>query len=378
MSHIFDTNPVSFYYIVTNMKNKIISIITVILIIIIGTVLFTNSNDNKLLAVGAILPLTGPAQFFGEEMKKGMDLANQDTKINLVYEDSQSNTNSAISAYQKLKSQNNLGAVILSLSSVANTVVPMAEKDGVFSMQTLVSARKVQGDLSIRYFTSAEQEAPIMANFATRSLNLKKISLLVSNDGYGKTYGEVFKEVVEKEGVSIVDIEEFDKKDQDFKTQITKIKNSETEGVYIIGLDNQLVNILKQMKEMNFDKIKMTNWVLSSQTVQEKAGGLAEGVYLTTPEYYLSGNQKVKDFSDAYENKYKTKPSAYSAIGYDLTGIYSQAIKGANNSKEVFNNLKNVKDFDGLMGKLNVNEKGEITFPLFPAKIENGVMALIK
>jgi branched-chain amino acid transport system substrate-binding protein len=360
------------------MKNKIISIVAVILVITIGTILFTNSSNSKPLVIGAVLPLTGPAQFFGEEMKKGMDLANQDTKINLVYEDSQSNTNSAISAYQKLKSQNNLGSVILSLSSVANAVVPIAEKDGIFSMQTLVSARKAQGDLSIRYFTSAEQEAPIMANFATKSLNLKKISFLVSNDEYGKTYGEVFKDVAEKSGASIVDIEEFDKKDQDFKTQITKIKNSEAEGVYIIGLDNQLVSILKQMKEMNFDKVKMTNWILSSQTVQEKAGNLAEGVYLTTPEYYLSGNQKVMDFSAAYENKYKTKPSAYSAIGYDLTGIYSQSLKGANNSKEVFNNLKNVKDFDGLMGKLNVNEKGEINFPLFPAKIENGVMMLIK
>ena len=64
------------------MKNKIISIVAVILVITIGTILFTNSSNSKPLVIGAVLPLTGPAQFFGEEMKKGMDLANQDTKIN--------------------------------------------------------------------------------------------------------------------------------------------------------------------------------------------------------------------------------------------------------------------------------------------------------
>lgn len=353
-------------------------IIVVVILILVGIAIFSGSKDNKPIAVGAILPLTGPAQFFGEEMKKGMDLSNQDLKVNLVYEDSQSNTNSAISAYQKLKSQNNLGAVIMSLSSVANAVVPIAEKDGVFSMQTIVSARKVQGDMSIRYFTSAEQEAPIMANFANKSLKLNKIAILSSNDDYGKTYAEVFKNTTENAGGTIVTVEVFGAKDQDFQTQITKIKSSGAEGVYIIGLDNQLVSILKQMTDLNLKQVKMTNWILSSPSVQEKAGLYAEGVYMTTPEYYLSGNQKVQNFTDAYIKKYNSKPSAYSAIGYDLTGIFNQAVKGAKDSKDILTNLKNIKDYDGLMGKLNVNDKGEITFPLFPAKIEGGKMVVVK
>ncbi len=362
-----------------NIKNKnrnILVIILVLAVIIVGSIM--SSNKNGKLAIGAVLPLTGPAQFFGEEMKKGMDLANQGFNVNLVYEDSRSDTNSGISAYQKLKSQNNLGAVILSLSSVANAVVPIAEKDNVLSMQTLVSARKVKGDMSIRYFTSAEQEAPIMANFAVNSLRLKNIAILSSNDEYGKTYAEVFKNTVESAGGKVVDVEEFDKKDQDFKTQITKIKSSGADSVYVIGLDNQLVSIFKQMHDMNLMQTKMTNWVLSSPSVQEKVGVNGEGVYMTTPEYYLSGNQKVQDFTNAYVKRYNSKPSAYSAIGYDLTGIFSQAVKGAKNSKEVLTNLKNIRDYDGLMGKLNVSDKGEITFPLFPAKIENEKMVLVK
>jgi ABC-type branched-subunit amino acid transport system substrate-binding protein len=265
--------------------NKTFKIILgIIVIVIIGLTvsgIFTTKHDN--LAVGAVLSLSGPAQYFGEETKKGMDLANEDKAVNLIYEDSRSDATAAISAYNKLKAQDNIKAVILSLSNVANAVVPLAEKDQMFSVQNLVSARKVQGDMSVRFFTSAEQEAPI----------------------------------------------------------------------------------------------KMTNWVMASPSVQAKVGVNGEGVYMTTPDYYIAGNKKVADFTEAYQKKYGTLPSAYSAIGYDMTGLFREATKGAKTSKDIQNNFKNIKNFDGLMGKLSVNDKGEITIPLIPAKMEGGKMIVI-
>lgn len=352
--------------------------IVVIFLVLLGLIFsysFTKKSDS--VAVGAILSLSGPAQYFGEETKKGMDLANQDGSVNFIYEDSRSDASTAISAYNKLKLEHNVQAVVLSLSNVANAVIPLTEKDKIFSMQTLVSARKVQGDMSVRYFTSAEQEAPIMADFAVNKLHLSKIAILSSTDEYGKTYAEVFKNTVEKNGGEVVISESYDKKDQDFKTQLAKIKVSDAQGIYVIGLDTHLVSIFRQMSELDLKQVKMTNWVMASPSVQEKVGINSEGVYMTTPEYYLASNKKVQDFTKAYEEKYQTKPSAYSAIGYDMTGLFREAVKGARNSDEIMKNMIKIKNFDGLMGKLNINNKGEITIPLLPAKIENGKMIVL-
>jgi branched-chain amino acid transport system substrate-binding protein len=353
-------------------------ILIIVALVFVGFVISGGlAKKQNNIAVGAILSLTGPAQYFGEETKKGMDLANQDGAVNFVYEDSLSDASSAISAYNKLKSQDNIQAVILSLSNVANAVVPITEKDKMFSLQTLVSARKVQGDMSIRYFTSAEQEAPIMAKFAINNLKLNRVALLGSTDEYGQTYAEVFKTVFESMGGKIVINESYDKKSQDFKTQLTKIKSSGAEGVYVIGLDTHLINIFRQMSELGLKQIKMTNWVMASPSVQAKVGVNGEGVYMTTPEYYISGNKKVEDFTSAYQKKYNSLPSAYSAIAYDITGLFREAVKGAKNSSDIFENFKKIKDFDGLMGKLNVSASGEITIPLIPAKIENGKMIVL-
>jgi branched-chain amino acid transport system substrate-binding protein len=352
--------------------------LAIVVLILIGSALFWNAgHKSNNVAVGAILSLTGPAQYFGEETKKGMDLANQDGAVNFVYEDSRSDATTAVSAYNKLKSQN-IKAVVLSLSNVAEVVVPLTEKDQIFSVQNLVSARKVQGDMSVRFFTSAEQEAPIMANFAASNLKLNRVAILASTDAYGKTYAEVFKTTFENFGGQVVINESYDKKDQDFKTQLAKIKISDAEGVYIIGLDTHLVSIFKQMNELGLKQIKMTNWIMASPGVQAKVGANSEGVYMTTPDYYIAGNKKVADFTEAYQKKYGTLPSAYSAIGYDTTSLFREAVKGAKSSQDIQNNFKNIKNFDGLMGKLNVNEKGEITIPLIPAKMEGGKMVVIK
>ncbi len=360
------------------MKKSYKVILGIIIVLIIGLVIWNGSiNKSTNVAIGVILSQSGPAQYFGEETKKGMDLANENGAVNFVYEDSRSDATGAISAYNKLTSQSAVKAVIISLSNVANAVVPLAEKDQIFSVQNLVSARKVQGDMSVRFFTSAEQEAPIMANFAFNKLGLKKVAVLASTDEYGKTYAEVFKTTFESIGGKVVISESYDKKDQDFKTQLAKIKTSDTEAVYVIGLDTHLVSIFKQMNELDLKQIKMTNWVMASPSVQAKVGTNGEGVYMTTPDYYLAGNKKVADFTKAYQKKYGSLPSAYSAIGYDMTGLFREAVKGANSSQEIMNNFKSIKNFDGLMGKLSVNDNGEITIPLIPAKMEGGKMIVI-
>jgi branched-chain amino acid transport system substrate-binding protein len=353
----------------------ILGIVVLVLVVFIVSNSLTNKHNN--VAVGAILSLSGPAQYFGEETKKGMDLANQDGGVNFVYEDSRSDATTAVSGYNKLKAQDNVKAVILSLSNVAEVLVPLSEKDKIFSVQNLVSARKVQGDMSVRFFTSAEQEAPIMASFAKNTLKLTDVAILASTDAYGKTYTEVFKTTFETAGGKVLISESYDKKDQDFKTQLAKIKTSGAEAVYVIGLDTHLVSIFRQMKELDLKQIKMTNWVMASPGVQAKVGANGEGVYMTTPDYYLAGNKKVADFTEAYQKKYGSLPSAYSAIGYDMTGLFREAVKGANSSQEIMNNFKAIKNFNGLMGKLSVSDKGEIIIPLIPAKMEGGKMIVI-
>ena len=163
--------------------------------------------------IGVILSLTGPAQFFGTEMKNGMDLANDEEKLNLFFEDSAGDVKTGISAYRKLKDIDGIDAAIVAISGVAGGVIPVAESDKIPVIQTLVSAKKISdSDYSFRYFTSAEQEAPIMARFASENLKLKNVAVINVNDDYGRAYASLFKENVEASGGKVSVIETFEKK----------------------------------------------------------------------------------------------------------------------------------------------------------------------
>jgi len=358
-------------------KNKfigLIAVVVVILLVVIGFQFFNRDNLNK---VGVILSLTGPASFFGQEMKNGMELANKDAKIDFLYEDSAGDVKTGISAYRKLKDVNNIKSVIVAISSVAGGVIPVAEQDKLPIIQTLVSAQKISNSqYSFRFFTSAEQEAPIMAKYANDSLKLKNVAILNVSDDYGKTYANVFKDSFEKLGGNVSVVESFDKKDQDVKTQLLKIKAANPDGVYVVGLDPHLAVIFKQANELGLKAIMMTNWVMASPAVQKKVGSYSEGVYMTTPMYYIEDSVLVSEFTKNYKQLYNSEPSAYAAIGYDLVMIMKKAQLENNNN--LLASLKNVKNVDGLMGTLSADDEGEITFPLYPAKIQDGKLILVK
>ncbi len=367
------------------MKKTPLTIGIIIVLTIVIALFFQTSPskpDNTILRVGSILSLTGPAGFFGTELKNGMDLANQLTNLEITHEDSKSTPADGISAFQKILSRGKPDILIVMQSSVAGAVTPVAIEKRVPVLQTLVSASKVaaQSPYTFRYFTSGEQEAPIMGNLLVDKLEAKNIAIIHINDEYGLSYAEAMKKTVESKGGSIAAIESYTRTDTDYKTHISKIAALNPDAIYIIGQDGPLLSILKQMKEMKIKAKLATNWILSDPSIRERASGLEEGVYLTTPGYYLNSPDKsLQDFMASYEKTYGKAPSAYAAIGYDVINTLSLIKKNPTGTPEdIINKFTDLKEVKGIMGNLTIDSEGEVTFPLYPALIENGKMIELK
>ncbi len=362
--------------------NRIVLLIIVVVVIIFLVMVVSNkkisttSGTSESLRVSSILSLTGPAAFFGEETKNGMELANTNKQIDIAYEDSASTPAQGISAFSKILIGNNKDLVIVSLSSVASAVMPQAVAAKIPVLQTLVSASDIasKSPYTFRYFTSGGQEAPIAADIAIKNLGAKKIAMLYSNDEYGIAYFDAFKSRVEESGLSLVGSETFTNKDTDYRTQLTKIAFTKPDIIYIIALDKSLVAIIKQVREMNIKTTLMTNWILSNSSVIGSAGSLVEGVYFTTPSFnFESPDLVVTQFRSDYKNVYGKEPSAYAAIAYDIVNILGRIKKSSGDSGlDTVQKIKELGSLKGVMGDLTIDANKEITFKLYPAKIENG------
>ena len=193
-------------------------------------------------------------------------------------------------------------------------------------------------------------------------------------DEYGISYFNGFKSQVEASGLSVIASETFTNKDTDYRTQLTKLVAAKSDVIYIIALDKSLVAIIKQAREMNIKTILMTNWVLSNSSVRDLAGPLAEGVYFTTPSFNLENPDPVViQFRTDYQKVYGKAPSAYAAIAYDIVNILGKVKKTSSDTGlDIIEKIKDLGSLKSVMGDLTIDSNKEITFKLFPAKIENG------
>lgn len=365
---------------------KIVVGIVVIVLVIWALSISGKSEEKKVtgekLSISSIVSLTGPASFFGEELKNGMDLANEIAALDISYQDSESTPAKGTSAFQQAIATKKPDIAIVALSAVANAITPIAIENKIPVVQTLVSSAKIaaQSPYTFRYFTSGEQEAPIAASIMINNLKAKKVGAIYMNDEYGLSYFNALKESLESQGVKLVASETILRTDTDFKTQLSKINSAKPDAVYIIALDKGLATIIKQARELKMSAKLVTNWVLSNPSVRELTKGVDEEVYLTAPSYYLGTPGQIQnDFFNSYKAKYQKDPSAYAAIGYDLVNILSQIKKDPNDtSEEIIKKLTDVKSLKGVMGDLNIDAEGEITFALYPVVIKNGVLEEIK
>ena len=91
--------------------------------------------EEKVVKIGIIAPLSGPASTWGEQLRKGIELAldelNLDERklLRIIYEDSEADPKKAVSAVQKLISVDKVQAIIGPLSSnEVLSVAPIVEK----------------------------------------------------------------------------------------------------------------------------------------------------------------------------------------------------------------------------------------------------------
>ena len=356
---------------------KVLWALAIIAVIVIVVISSRTGSSMGSLKISTIIPLSGLGAFYGEELKNGMELANVGHKLDIIHEDSATNPALGASAMSKIMAGANKDLVVVAFSSVARAVTPMAEGAKIPTLQTIVSASKIaaQSPYIFRYFTSGEQEAPIDADIAVKNLNAKKIAIIYSNDEYGLSYYNAFKERVESYGIKLVSEEMYGSSDTDFRSQLTKIGSYNPEVIYIVTMNKGMPTILKQIKDLNIKSALLTNWVLEPQSVRDQVGALAEGVYFTTSAFDLENGTTTltKKFETDYEQVYRKKPSAYAAIGYDVVNILSQVQKSeADTGLDIVNKIKQLKDIKGVMGDIIINSDKEITFKLYPAQIRNG------
>ncbi|NLN20291.1 MAG: ABC transporter substrate-binding protein [Firmicutes bacterium] len=326
------------------LKRQTVYVIIAVLVIAVGLGIgLSRRSGGKEIRIGGNFELTGGVASFGVSARNGIVLAleqanEQDVldgyKIKLIEADNKSDNAETTNMATKLITKDNvvamLGPVISSNSIAAANVAQEMQVPMLTPTATAPDVTKV-GDYIFRACFMDDFQAIAMAEFAYNTLGSRKAAMLVnSGDPYSTALASFFRQRFEELGGQIVAEEKYLSKDTEFRPQLTKIKSSGADMIYIPGYYEEQGAIARQAREMGIN-VPLTGgdgWD-SAKLVEIAGAENLNDIYFTN--HYSAGDDDpvVQEFVKAYEARFGHVPDAFAALGYEAGWILVDALKRA-------------------------------------------------
>ncbi len=362
---------------------KYVWLIVVIVVAAIAYGVFRARQTPGAIEIGAILPLSGDAANYGEYSKEGISLAQSDLaqkypdlKLDIIYEDSRYSPKDGVAAYQKLtQTYTSLSAIIIGASFIAIPIKPLAEKDRVLQVAIWSSAPSYTSthDLNFRTTLTADDTIPPILDFMKQK-HLSRLAVLYANNEFGKSHDDAFVKFSPEAGISIVSSEGFGGDENDFRTQLIKIKSGKVDSVFFIGTVGQLVNALKQATDLGIKAQFISQGAAEDEELLTGASTTAEGLVYAYP--FDNSSDEAKQFSRAYQTKYGRLPNQYSAEAYGGLQLMGEAIHMCQNRMDVVcwkDKLHSLQNFQTILGSGSFTASGDLKMgKVFMKTVKNG------
>ena len=346
------------------------------LVLLLALFVVSCSKKEETIKIGTVLPLTGSAAVWGQNAKKGIELAFDELqksneafagKIEVIFEDSKSDPIEAVSAIKKLIDINKIQVVIGDIaSSNVLAMAPIAEKSKVVLLSPGASNPQISsaGEYIFRNWQSDALEAKVDAQFAFKTLKYRKMAILYVNNAYGVGLESVFVEEFTKLGGAITISEQFKQESTDMRSQLNKIRSMKPDAIYLPGYPPEMAIILKQSKELGIAFPMLSVQAFDDPQIVEIAKEAAEGVIFSIPMPPDTTNTIVRTFIASYRTKFKQEPGVCSNTGYDAFRIVIWALQEkARTGEQIREEFLKLKDFPGAAGLTTFDENGDVVRP---------------
>jgi branched-chain amino acid transport system substrate-binding protein len=369
---------------------KLLTILKSLFILFITVSLFSckpKSDENKII-IGQFTSLTGPEATFGISSDNGLKLAVEETnktggvlgkQIELVTYDNRGLPAETQTVVEKLINRDKVVALIGEVASArSKAAAPICQTNKIPMISPASTNPEVTliGDYIFRVCFIDPFQATVMSKFALNSMKVKKVALLIDQkNAYSTGLADNFKKVFKEMGGEIVGEQKYQAGDKDFKGQLTALKTTNPEAVFIPGYYTDVGLIAIQAREIGITVPLFGGDGWESEKLTEgKAKDALEGCFFSTHVSAEDPNPKVQEFIKKYRDKYKIEPDAMSFLSYDAGMLLFDAIKRANstNGQAIRDQLAKTKDFPGVTGNITINEQRNAVKPAVVLEILGG------
>jgi branched-chain amino acid transport system substrate-binding protein len=336
--------------------------------------------DDKVIKIGALLPISGPGSYFGVQDKQGIDLAIEQLnkagvngyKFEVKYEDSACSPLPATQAAKRLLEQFKPDVVLGEECSDATlAIMPVVEEAKVPLINAGSSAIKITepgNPWTFRIFPNEVMQGVDIANNAYKRLNARSAVLLHENTNAGIGNANVFNETFTKLGGKILADIGFGRDVNDFTAIATRIAGlGQVDVIPTYTLEGQGLKITQALAQAGVTKgggggaIQIgTIWLPFG--FEQKAGKAALG-YIRIVQFDPTDTRDVvKNFITAFKAKYNADPTHLNAHAYDQIMLIADVVKrGGKDAQSIRDGLAATKNWSGVTGSVEFDKTNQNT-----------------
>ncbi len=322
--------------------------------------------------VGHFASMTGKEATFGQSTDNGIKLAIEEFNaagglngrpIEIITYDTKSEEKEASIAVTRLVQQDQVTAVLGEVASgLSMAGAPICQKAGVPMISPSSTNPRVTkiGDMIFRVCFIDPFQGYVCAKFATENLHAKKAAMLYDQKApYSVGLAEEFKKHFEKMGGTIVSEQEYTGGAQDFAAQLTKIRGSRPDVVFIPGYYTDVGNIAIQARKLGVVMPLLGGDGWDSEQLGKIAGKSIENCYYSNHYAPDQPEAKVQDFIKKYQSRHEGQtPDGLAALGYDAANLLIDAMKRAKSldGQDLRAAIAETKGFEGVTGVINMDK----------------------
>jgi branched-chain amino acid transport system substrate-binding protein len=205
------------------------------------------------------------------------------------------------------------------------------------------------------------------AKFMVDELKMKKAALLFDqSSAYSVGLKDEFAKALKSMGGEIVSEQAYTKGAADFNAQLTLIKGSEPDVVYIPGYYSDIATISLQARKLGMTQPLLGGDGWDSEELGKNAGEAIEGCFYTNHYAVDNPSPEITRFVAEYQRAYGgATPDGLAALGYDAARVLFAAIEraGSTDGAKLRDAIAETTGFAGVTGKITLNADRDAVKP---------------
>ena len=343
--------------------------------------------------IGFILPQTGPLASSSIAVQQGTELAVEeinnsqlgDVRIKLITEDDRSTVEGAVEAANKLIHQDGVPIILgPATSSATKEVFPIAQENQVVVFSQLSAARGLStlSDFGFRASLTVDKLVPTGVQITHEKLGYQRVAKIADSiELFPQSSDAMLEESLNAIGIKILTTETFETSETDLSAQLTRIKNSNPDAIFVSALPPETTKILMQGRQLGIsaDIPFIVTFTFASDQIQI-LGDAAEGVITFSSWTSTADTPGNQVFIQNYSTRYGIAPNTWAAHAHASVYILANAITDAQSTDpvKIRDAMANIMDLDTVLGKFSFDAVGDAVYNPIVLIVENGQLQVFE